>query len=150
MSGLLAFCRNRWPALALVASLVLNGFLIGLMTVDSVRPHRDPDRPRAVSFELRRLAERLPQQAVDEIAQELEPLGPKLRTRFDRFRAIREEIRQLAAEPQPDRAAIDERLLALRAEATAMQEEVQRATYDALLKLPAETRAGLAGDADSG
>ena len=51
---------------------------------------------------------------------------------------------RLAAAPDPDRAAIDERLAALRAEATAMQEAVQQATYDALLKLPAEERAALA------
>ena len=56
----------------------------------------------------------------------------------------------MAAEPQPDRAAIDARLAALRAEAQALQEEVQRATYDALLKLPPETRAGLASEAKRG
>jgi hypothetical protein len=62
----------------------------------------------------------------------------------DRLREIREEINRLAAEPRPDRAAIDERLAALRAEAEAMQAEVQRATFDAILKLPPEARASLA------
>jgi hypothetical protein len=63
---------------------------------------------------------------------------------------LRDEVNRMAAEPQPDRAAIDARLAALRAEAQMLQGEVQRATFDALLKLPPETRAGLAGDAKRG
>ena len=60
------------------------------------------------------------------------------------MRAIRAELMQLAAAPEPDRAAIDAKLVELRAETAAMQEAVQKATYDALLGLPAEDRAQLA------
>ena len=70
--------------------------------------------------------------------------SPDLQARIDRLRALRDEVNRMAAEPQPDRAAIDARLAALRAEAQALQGEVQKATFDALLKLPPETRAGLA------
>ena len=51
---------------------------------------------------------------------------------------------QLAAAPQPDRGAMDAKLMELRAETATTQEAVQRATYDALLSLPAEDRAQLA------
>lgn len=146
MSALPGFVRRRWPAIALVASLVLNGFLIGMIATEAFRPHRSHRQQgsRALSFELRRLAERLPDEGVDRITAELQLLGPSLQSRLDRLRAIREEINGLAAQPTPDRAAIDQRLAALRTDAAAMQEEVQRATFDALLKLPPDMRAGLA------
>ena len=36
--------RRRWPAFALIASLILNGFLVGMMVTDSLKPHRGPLR----------------------------------------------------------------------------------------------------------
>jgi uncharacterized membrane protein len=144
MNDFLGLARRRWPAFALVASLLLNGFLIGMLVTDSFRSHRGPRGHRAVSWELRRVADRLPDEAVEQVRAELAALAPAVEARFERFGAIRREVNTLAAAPTPDRAAIDAKLAELRTEATAMQEEVQRATYDALLKLPPETRARLA------
>ena len=78
------------------------------------------------------------------MAAALAPAAPALQTRFEALRASRDEINRMAAEPAPDRAAIDARLQALRAESEALQADIQKATYDALLKLPPETRANLA------
>jgi uncharacterized membrane protein len=139
-----ALSRRSWPTVALVASLILNAFLIGMLVVDAVRPHGRGRGDRMVTFELRRFADRLPDEAVEEVRAKLLPLRPNIEERFARFRAIREEIGRLAAEPTPDRAAIDERLAALRAESEAMQQELQTATYDAILELPPEARAQLA------
>jgi uncharacterized membrane protein len=141
-----SFLRRRWPAVALVASLVLNGFLGGMILADWLKPSRGFSGERVAGMELRRFDERLSEQTVEAIAAALRPLAPELDQRIERLRAIREEIMRLAAEPDPDRGAIDERLAALRSEAAAMQEEVQQATYDALLKLPAGERAPLAND----
>lgn len=145
MSGFVAFLRRRWPALALVGSLVLNGFFIGMFVVDSLKHHRRGfSGERFATFELRRFGERLPPAAVDKIAGELKPLGPELEARLKEMREIRAEVMRLSAEPAPDRAAIDEQLAALRAAASGMQEAVQKATYDALFSLPAEDRSRLA------
>lgn len=144
MSGLQAFLRRRWPAVALVASLVLNGFFLGMIVADSLKPHRVFNGERLAGIELRRFDERLSETAVNAIAGELGPLAPQLDEHIRRLRAIREQIMQLAAAPDANRGAIDERLAALRAEASAMQEAVQKATYDALLQLPADERAPLA------
>ena len=150
MSGHSAFLRRRWPAVALVASLVLNGFLVGMLATDALRPHRGAfNGERYVRFELRRFDDRLLQPAVDTIAAALKPLGPALDERLAKLRAIRAEIMRLAAEPVPDRAAVDAKLAELRAESAAMQEAVQKATYDALIGLPADQRARLA-DTPSG
>jgi uncharacterized membrane protein len=150
MTALFGLTRQRWPAVALVASLLLNGFLIGMLLVDRLGPEKRFTASRAVAFELRRLSERLPDDAVDRISAELRTLEPSIEGHIARLQAMRAEIRSLAAEPSPDRAAIDEQLAALRAEGAAMQEEVQRATYDVLLALPPETRARLAEEPAGG
>jgi uncharacterized membrane protein len=139
----LTVLRRRWPAVILTASLMLNAFLIGMVVVDWVKPHPRFSGERFATFELRRFNDRLPKEAADQIATELKPLGPELSDRIEELRAIREDIIQMAAEPNPDRAAIDARLAALRATASSMQETIQQATYDALLSLPPETRASL-------
>ncbi len=145
MNWLVAFLRRRWPAVVLVASLVLNGFFVGMFIVGELKHERRGfSGERLATFELRRFDERLPPAAVDKVAGELKPLGPDLEQRFKAMRDIRAEIMRLAAAPEPDRAALDERLAALRAAASAMQEAVQKATYDALFKLPPADRAHLA------
>jgi Spy/CpxP family protein refolding chaperone len=67
-----------------------------------------------------------------------------MRAQLDVLRAKRQEVNRLAAAPEPDRAAIDVALAEVRREAEAMRAEVHRATFDALLALPPETRARLA------
>jgi uncharacterized membrane protein len=150
MTAFFGLTRQRWPAAALVASLLLNGFLLGMLVVDRLGPEKAFTGSRAAAFELRRLSDRLPEDAIDRISGALQALEPAMEAHIERLRATRAEIRSLAAEPVPDRAAIDDRLAALRAEAAAMQEEVQRATYDALLGLPPETRARLAEEPAGG
>lgn len=145
MSAVSQFLRRRWPAILLVASLLLNGFLAGMFAVDWLKPHRGGfSGERFARFELRRFDERLPREAVDSIAATLKPLAPDIEQRLTKVRAIRAEIMQLAAAPEPDRASIDAKLAELRGETAAMQDAVQKATYDALLGLPAEDRARLA------
>jgi Spy/CpxP family protein refolding chaperone len=146
MKAFPARARRNWPAAALTVSLVLNGFLIGMLVTDSFRPHRGPPGPRAMNFELRHLARLLPRQAVDQITTDLQPLAADFQARIERLRTLRDEVNHMAAEPQPNRAALDARLEALRTEAQALQGAVQKAMFDALLKLPPETRAALAGE----
>jgi hypothetical protein len=145
MSAAPAVRKWRWPAVALVASLVLNGFLIGILITDELFPHRGGfNGERFARFELRRIDDRLPKPAVDQIAAALKPLGPQIDDRLAKLRAIRADVMRLAAAPAPDRAAIDAKLIELRAATAEMQEAVQRATYDALLALPADQRQRLA------
>jgi hypothetical protein len=144
MNALGSSLRRRWPAYALVASLVLNGFLVGMIAMDSFKPRRGFSGERFAGFELRRLDDHLPREAVDRISAELQPLASDISGRIDSMRERRREIMRLAAEPEPDRSAIDAELAELRTEISAMQEEVQRATYDSLLRLPPEMRRNLA------
>lgn len=143
MNPLFGSLRSRWPAIALAASLVLNAFLIGL-AVESFRVHHGLHADRMIGFELRRLADRLPRDAAAQVAAELKPLGARLEPDFVRLRAMRDEVNRLAANPTPDRAAIDSQLAAIRAEASDLQAKVQQAIMDALLRLTPEQRSGLA------
>ncbi len=52
MTRLPAWARKNWPVVALTVSLVLNGFLIGMLVTDSFRTHRGPRGPRADLGEL--------------------------------------------------------------------------------------------------
>jgi uncharacterized membrane protein len=145
VSATLTFRRWRWPAVALVASLVLNGFLIGMLATNALAPKRGGfNGERFARFELRRIGDKLPKPAIDQIATTLKPLGPQLDERLGKLRAIRAEVMKLAAAPAPDRAAIDAKLTELRTETSDVQEVIQRATYDALLGLPADQRKRLA------
>ena len=144
MTEFFARARRHWPAAALVVSLLVNGFLLGLLVVDSFLARSGPPGPRAMNFELRHLARLLPRDAVERISAELRPRATEFEARVARLRELRDEINRIAAQPVPDRAAIDARLEELRTEAQALQAEVQKATFDALLKLPPETRADLA------
>jgi hypothetical protein len=136
--------RRRGPAVALAASLLLNAFFIGVIVAESMRGPREHRLPRFAGYELRRLADRLPEEAVETIAADLRRLGPTIDGQVERIREARREIGRLAAEPEPDRAAIDARLADVRSESAAMQETVQKATYDAVLALPADMRTRLA------
>ena len=137
--------RRRIASIALVASLALNGFLAGALATGALRGHHHRDAgPRVFAFELRRLAEHLPREEIDRIAERLRPLEPEMRAQLDGIRAKRQEVNRLAAAPEPDRAAIDAALAEVRREAEAMRAEVHRATFDAVLALPPETRARLA------
>ena len=137
--------RRRIVSIALVASLALNGFLAGMLATGAVRGkhHRDSG-PRVFAFELRRLAEHLPREDVERIAERLRPLEPEMRAQLDEIRARRLEVNRLAAAPEPDRAAIDAALAEVRREAEAMRAAVHRATFDAVLALPPDARARLA------
>lgn len=141
---------RRWVVWLLAASLVLNAFFVGMLAIDTwQRRAAKPDGPRALTFELRRLAEGLSDESEEHIAAALEAIRLQVEERVERLRALRREILAEAARPEPDRAAIDARLEGLRAEIESLQEEVQRTTYDALLALPPEARADLPAAAPS-
>ena len=142
MNAFSAFLRRRWP-IVLAASLVVNGFLVGALAVDWLKPHRGFSGERFARFELRRFDDRLPREAADTVAAALQPLASQVEERLQRVRDIRSQIMRLAAEPTPDRAALDAKLAELRAESASMQEAIQAATYDALLALPPQDRVRL-------
>lgn len=137
-----------WLWLALVASLALNSFFLGLALTDFGRDlfgKSGGDRQmRVVQTELRWLRGRLSPEAIATVQAALEPIQPEMRVRVDRLKALRADLDRQAAQPTPDRAAIDALLREIRLEVGAMQDTVQRTTFDALLALPAEARAPLA------
>ena len=140
--------RARWLWVALGASLALNGFFVGLAATDVGRKqlgHHDGERQlRIFRSEIRGFKGRLSPESIATIETALRPLEPDIQARIDRLKSLRAEIDRHAAAPQPDRAAIDDLLREIRLEVGAMQDSVQRATFDALLALPPEARAPLA------
>lgn len=133
--------RRRWLAWGLFASLVVNAFFIGLAATDLFRPKHVGGPLR---FEMRWLEGSLPAADLARVQAAVASVGPALQARIDRMKAMRRELGALVAVPQPDRAAIDAKLSEIRTELTAMTAEGQATVADALLALPAESRAKLA------
>lgn len=133
--------RRRWLVYGLLASLLVNAFLIGLAATDLFRP-RHVGGP--LRFELRWLQGKLPADGFARVAAAVEGIEPKVQAHIDRLKEMRRQVGELAAVPQPDRAAIDRKLADIRAELNAMTTEGQATVADALLTLPPDMRAGLA------
>jgi uncharacterized membrane protein len=144
MNGL-STTRRRWLIGGLIASLVLNAFLAGAIASDLVHfrwPMRDRGPPQ-LRFELAWLKGRLPPDAMDKVEAAVAAAKPETVAHIEKLRGLRRELGALIAVAEPDRAAIDAKLGEIRTELGAMQEGVQRASTDALLALPKETRAEL-------
>jgi uncharacterized membrane protein len=143
--------RTRWMIGALIASLALNAFLIGVLATDLVRSsgRHGKQGSRALSFELRWLEGRLPPEGLDRVAAAVAAARPDAELRIARLKELRQGLGELASVPQPDRAAIDARLQEIRAELAMMVANSQKVAMDALLALPPETRSRLADEVDT-
>jgi uncharacterized membrane protein len=142
--GIAAGWRRRWLLYGLVLSLALNAFFIGAAATDLLRPHH---KGGPLRYELKWLQGKLPADGLAKVHAALDAISPKVEQHVARLNELRLALGALAAQPQPDRAAIDQRLAEIRAELNTMVTEGQVAATDALLALPPETRAKLA---DSG
>jgi uncharacterized membrane protein len=132
---------GRWLLYGLLASLLVNAFLIGLAATDVFWP-RHVGGP--LRFELRWLERKLPADGFARVAAAVEGIEPKVQAHIDRLKEMRQQVSELAAIPQPDRAAVDRKLADIRAELDAMTAEGQATVADALLALPPNMRASLA------
>lgn len=134
----------------LVVSLAVNAFFVGATATDIARFRLGPEdkSPRIIRTELRWLKDRLSPDAIESIEKQLDTLKPDILVRLDRLKTLRSELNDLVAAPTPDKAAIDAHLRSIRLEVGAMQEQVQSRTFEALLNLPPEQRAALAGPAE--
>lgn len=138
--------RRRLVMWALAASLALNGFLIGAIATGQFAGDRE--RRGMMHFETRIIGENLPAEERDAIRESLREMVPELREDWRRLRQLRREINDLAAAPDPERDAIDARLVEIRDITRAMQARVQGRVFDEVLALPPETRARLSEDAE--
>lgn len=138
---------RRWLGVGLVVSLALNAFFIGAAATDLIRFDTDRDgRDRGVlRYELRWLGARLPPDAMAKVEAAVTAGRPAARQHIARLHALRADLGTLLAAPAPDRAAIDAKLAAIRAELDAMLGGAQAATIDALLTLPPAARSKLSG-----
>jgi uncharacterized membrane protein len=130
---------------AFVVSLVANAFFVGAVATDYFRVgHKAKATPRFIQFEMRWLAGRLPEGDLKTVERAVSDMREQTAAHFDRLRQIRGDLGRLTAVPEPDRAAIDQRLADIRGEFDAMLAEVQNASMDALLALPPAARTKLA------
>lgn len=140
-----ALTRRRkapWLFIGLAASLALNAFVIGAIATDFFR--FSAAEKRHVNFELRWLEERLAPEDFAIVEAAAAAARPDAERHFARLRALRQELGVLAAASEPDRAAIDLKLVEIRAEQNAMVSGLQATVVNSLLTLPASSRESLA------
>jgi uncharacterized membrane protein len=139
--------RLPWLFIGLAASLVLNAFFIGAVATDVFR--FSAAEKRHVNFELRWLEERLAEADFAVVEAAAIASRPEAEAHIARLRALRQELGVLAAAPEPDRAAIDAKLVEIRAEQGAMVSGLQSTIVDSLLALPATSREALAAEPEA-
>ncbi len=129
---------------ALIVSLAINAFFIGAAATDLlVSPPSASSAPRALRLELRWIDQRLPESAVRQVEAALTPIAPAVAADVVHLRALRHELDQLLAAPQPDRVAVDAKLDDIGEVWEVIEGRVAKTTFDALLELPADMRDGL-------
>ncbi len=136
-----------WLFIGLAASLALNAFVIGALATDAFR--FSAAEKRHVNFELRWLEERLAPNDFAVVAAAVASARPEAERHFASLRALRQELGELAAAPEPDRTAIDLKLVEIRAAQSAMVAGLQATVVDSLLSLPAPARATLVNDLET-
>ncbi len=139
---------RRWLGIGLVLSLALNAFFVGAVATDVFRFDADHGGHRhgVLRYELRWLGDRLPADAMQKVEAAIAAGRPDAERHVERLHALRADLGTLLAADPPDRAAIDAKLAAIRAELDQMLGSAQAATIDALLTLPPVTRQKLAGN----
>lgn len=139
--------RRRWLGIGLVLSLALNAFFVGAAATDVIRFDADRGNHRrgVLRYELRWLAQRLPESAMTKVEAAIDAQQPAAQRHIAHLHVLRAQLGDLLAAAHPDRAAIDAKLAEIRAELVAMLGSAQSATIDALLTLPPATRGKLAG-----
>ena len=104
--------RRRWVFYGLLASLVLNAFLLGFAATEFFRIGKVTGPLR---FELRWLEGRLPDADFARVQTAADGLRPQVQAHIDRMRTMRVELGTLVAAPRPDQAAIHQKPAAIRA-----------------------------------
>jgi uncharacterized membrane protein len=138
--------NRRWLGFGLVASLALNAFFVGAAATDVLHLNKRSDRDDGrLRFELRWLSGRLSPEAMASVQAAIAAARAETERHIDRLRDLRGGLRDMAAAAEPDRAAIDARLAEIRVALDRMAGESQKTTMEALLALPPEARAKLAG-----
>lgn len=133
--------RRRWLLWGFMASLALNGLLIGAVVSGLFAGQTER---RGMFFrETRIIGENLPEEQVQSLRRSLREMIPEMRNQWRRLRELRREINALAAHPEPDRDEIDARLAEIREITSTMQADVQTRLFDELLAMPPEVRSRL-------
>ena len=139
---------------ALLASLTVNAFFVGAAVADLMHPAHGGDtasvadaRATLFRYDWRWLDGRLPDDAMAKIEAAAGRDTQGAEQRFRHLHELRTSLGILVAAPQPDRVAIDAKLMEIRGELDRLLAETQATTIASVLDLPAETRTYLGATA---
>jgi uncharacterized membrane protein len=134
---------RRWLVGGLVASLLVNLFLAGMLTGRFLFLPRPPAQAQAGAVMRRNAIRELPEEERLRFNVIMAAQGPALRTGRLKLRQLRQDVRQAIAAPHYDAALVAKRFADLRA-ATQAQQTLQQSTLaQALGQLSAQSRASV-------
>lgn len=140
--------NNRWLAIGLAISLILNVFIVGALAgavgqrMRMDRPHRPPMMP--AGNPLMRAGAGLPEDVREAYFKRMREEGAASRPYMQEARAARAEAADVFAAPTFDKAAAAAALAKSRAAETAARERLEAAVVDFAAALPPEQRQELA------
>lgn len=136
--------RGRWLVIGLVASIALNLFLIGAgagVIALGMRMAREatPGSPRSAGLIL--ASEGLPQPDRRNFRLMLRDVRNEVKADSDRSLALRRDAWGALADPNPDAAAIEQKLAQTRQIDVGVRAQVERRIVDYAIRMPASDRA---------
>lgn len=141
--------NNRWLAIGLAISLIINVFIVGTVVgafgQRARMEHRIPPRPQGVAMNpLMRAGDALPEDVRERYRQRMREEGVASRPFIEQARAARLEAADAFAAPQFDKAAAQAALAKSRAAETAAREKLETGVVEFAAELPADQRQALA------
>lgn len=139
---------SRTLLAVLLVSLVANAFMLGYLAERALSS--TPQRPGGLlRVESRTVIDRLPPDHQQRIRAQMNELAPQLRPHWAQMRQLRADINALAAAPEPDPRAIEQKLAEVRRVTNEVQARVQGELFASVLELPPDVRRRL-GEAEPG
>ena len=134
---------RRWLVGGLVASLLVNLFLAGMLTGRFLFSARPPAQAQAGAVMRQGAIRELPEEERLRFNAVMAAQGPALRDGRVKLRQLRQQVRQAIAAPHYDAALVAQRFAELRAAGEAQQSLQQNTLAQALGQLSASSRASV-------
>ncbi|MCP4316416.1 MAG: periplasmic heavy metal sensor [Hyphomicrobiales bacterium] len=138
--------KQRILIVTLFISLIANAFFIGFAVTRMVDAPEGARKGGILHGVGARLTRNLDDPARQQIADALEALNPQYQQIRQNRRDNYQKLRELLAVSEPDRGAIETVLVEMREQSSGLVLTVHEEAVEAILKLPADQRAGIPDD----
>jgi Spy/CpxP family protein refolding chaperone len=138
--------KQRILIVTLIGSLLANAFFIGFAAKRLFDEPADRQRAGILRAVGARLTKNLDEASRQTVAVKLDVLAPQYSDSLDKRRANYQQLRQLLAAPVIDNEAIEAVMIDMKNQSSDLVFTVHEKAVEAILDLPADTRARIPGN----